>query len=137
MGKYKWKEFNTTAVGQGRDKIRATINRKGRIYLNRRAATALGEPDHVVLMYDSYHQTIGVRALREEGPNAFRARRDERAGGIILYTSNFCREFGIKPKSTLAFVRAEVDSEGVLILSIRDTLPIRRKQDTEPSGGPS
>ena len=114
---------------QDASRIRVTLNRKGQIYMNERAIKAMGDPEVVVLMYDSYHQTIGVKASTLDKRNAFRPKKKtERVGSRILYAANFCREFGIKPKQTLAFVRAEVDIEGVLILAMRDTMAAGRKK---------
>jgi hypothetical protein len=128
MGKYRWKEFETMPGERTGNKIYATINRRRCIYLNEPAMKAIGDPEVVVLMYDSYHQTIGVKAATLEKRNAFRPKKkDNKIGGRVLYAANFCREFSIKPKDTLAFVRAEVDNEGVLILGMRDTMPASKK----------
>ena len=128
MGKYRWKEFETMPGEQTANKIHATINRRRCIYLNEPAMKAIGDPELVVLMYDSYQQTIGVKAATLEKPNAFRPKKkDSKIGGRVLYAAKFCREFSIKPRDTLAFVRAEVDNEGVLILGMRDTMHAGRK----------
>lgn len=128
MGKYRWKEYEAEPREQNVTKIRATINQRGNIYLNERAIKAMGDPEVVVLMYDSYHQTIGVKASTIDKLNAVRPKiKDGKVGGRILYAANFCREFSIKPRGTMAFVRATVDNEGVLILGMRDTMPAGRK----------
>ena len=128
MGKYRWKEFEAGPAERTADKIHATINGRGQIYLNECAIKAMGEPEVVVLMYDAYHQTIGVKASTLDRRNAFRPKKkDDRVRGRVLYAANFCREFRIKPKGTMAFVRAEVDSDGVLILGMRDTMAASRK----------
>ena len=128
MGKFRWQEFESGPAEQTSDKIYATINRRRCIYLNERVIKAIGEPDLVVLMYDAYHQTIGVKGATPDKRNAFRPKmKDKRVGGRILYAANFCRQFNIKPKSTMAFVRAEVDPDGVLILAMRDTIAASRK----------
>lgn len=128
MGKYKWQEFEIGPVEQTADKIHATINKRGNIYLNERALQAIGGPEVIALMYDAYHETIGVKASTIDKRNAFRPKKkDNRVGGRILYAANFCRHFRIKPKATLAFVRAQVDPEGVLILAMRDTMSVGRK----------
>ena len=61
MGKYRWKEFESGPAENTGNKIYATINRRRCIYLNEPAMKAIGDPELVVLMYDSYHQTIGVK----------------------------------------------------------------------------
>lgn len=128
MGKYRWKEYDAVPRDQDAAKIRATINRRGNIYLNERAMKAIGEPEVVVLMYDTYHQAIGIKASTVDKLNAVRPKKkDGKVGGRILYAANFCREFSIKPRGTMAFVRAEVDNDGVLILGMRDTMPVGRK----------
>ncbi|HQU94274.1 MAG TPA: hypothetical protein PLK77_18395 [Pyrinomonadaceae bacterium] len=128
MGKYRWKEYESEPREQDATKIRATINRRGNIYLNERAIKAMGDPEVVVLMYDAYMQTIGVKASTLDKRNAFRPKKkDAKIGGRVLYAANFCREFSIKPRGTMAFVRAEVDNEGVLILAMRDTMSASKK----------
>ena len=98
MGKFRWQEFESGPAEQNAERIHATINRRGNIYLNERAIKAMGEPEVVVLMYDSYHQTIGEKASTLDKLNAFRPKKkDKRVGGRILYAANFCREFRIKP----------------------------------------
>ena len=128
MGKFRWEEFEEGPGEKTSDKIHATINKRRYLYLNERAFQAIGDPDAVVLMYDAYHQTIGVKASTIDKRNAFRPKRkDNRVGGCIVYAANFCRRYNIKPKSTLAFVRAEVDSDGVLILAMRETMSVGKK----------
>ena len=128
MGRYKWQEFETGPAEKTADKIYATINRRGNIYLNERAMKEMGEPDVVVLMYDSYQQTIGVKATTIDKRNAFRPKwKDKRVGGRVLYAANFCRHFRIRPKQTLAFVRARVEPDGVLVLGMQETMPAGKK----------
>jgi len=128
MGKYKWQEFEAGPIEQTADKIHATINKRGNIYLNERALEAIGGPEVIALMYDAYHETIGVKASTIEKLNAFRLKKkDKRVGGRILYAANFCRHFRIKPRATLAFVRAQVDPDGVLILAMRETISVGKK----------
>ena len=128
MGRFKWQEFETGPAEQSSDKIYATINQRGNIYLNERAMKEMGEPEVVVLMYDNYHQTIGVKASTIDKRNAFRPKRkDKRVGGRVLYAANFCRHFRIRPKQTLAFVRARVEPDGVLVLGMQDTMPAGKK----------
>lgn len=128
MGKFRWEEFEDGPKEKTSDKIYATINKRRYLYLNERAKQAIGDPEVVVLMYDSYHQTIGVKASTIDKRNAFRPKsKDSRVGGCIIYAANFCRRFNIKPRGTLAFVRAEVDGDGVLILAMRETMSVARK----------
>lgn len=89
---------------------------------------ALGEPDAVVMMYDRRQQTIGIQRSPLDRRNAYRLRRKDRDNnGRVLYAANFCRHYHIKPDKTLAFTNAEVDKNGVLVLSMHAVRRVGRK----------
>lgn len=123
-----WEEFEPGPVVQNAERIHVTINRRGNLYLNGRAVKAMGEPDAVVLMYDRRKQVIGIKRSPLDRPNAYRLKRkdSDRVGGRMLYAANFCRHHHIKPEETLAFTAAEVDKNGILILSMHEVRSANR-----------
>jgi hypothetical protein len=124
----KWEIFEDGPVVQTTEQIYVTINRHGNLYLNGRTLKAMGEPDAVVLMYDRRKQVIGIQRAPLDRRNAYRLRRKDRDhNGRVLYAANFCRHYHIKPDKTLTFTAAEVDKNGVLVLSMHDVRSVGRK----------
>ncbi len=125
----QWEEFEPGPALPSAEHIYVTINPKGHLYLNSRTIKALGEPDAVVLMYDRRKQAIGIKRAPLDRRNAYRLRKKDgpRTGGRMIYTANFCRHHHIRPDKTLAFTAAEVDKNGVLILSMHEVRSARRK----------
>lgn len=125
----KWEIFEDGPAIKTTEHIHVTINRRGQLYLNGRTLAALGEPDAVVMMYDLRQQTIGIQRSPLDRRNAYRLRRKDRDNnGRVLYAANFCRHYHIKPDKTLAFTNAEVDKNGVLVLSMHAVRTHERKR---------
>ncbi len=123
-----WEEFEQGPEKNPAEIIHATLNTRGNIFLNRRAIEAIGEPDHVVLMYDRRRSTIGIKSAPSSRQNAYRVKRKEkRNSGRLIYCANFCRFHQIRPDTTLAFTAAEVDKQGILILSMHEVRSVKRK----------
>ncbi len=123
----KWEEFEDGPVVQNTEQIHVTINRRGNLYLNGRTLVAMGEPDAVVMMYDRRQQTIGIKRSPLDRRSAYRLRRKDRdRNGKMLYATNFCRRYHINPDKTLAFTNAEVDKNGILILSLHEVRSARK-----------
>ncbi len=55
---WNWEEFEHGPVVKQGERIHVTLNKRGSFFLNRRAIEALGEPDHIVLMFDRRRSTI-------------------------------------------------------------------------------
>jgi hypothetical protein len=124
----KWEIFEDGPAIQTTEHIHVTINRRCHIYLNGRTLAALGEPDAVVMMYDRRQQVIGIQRSPLDRRSAYRLRRKDRdRNGKMLYATNFCRRYHINPEKTLAFTNAEVDKNGVLVLSMHDVRTLERK----------
>ena len=124
-----WEYFEQGPVENKGEQVYVTINRRGNLFLNRRAVEALGRPNLVVLMYDRRRKTIGIGAASPGPQGAFRLKRKELNGhgGRLLYASNFCRNYAIYPDETLHFTAAEVDKAGVLVLDLNEVNSVKRK----------
>ncbi|MEJ7846923.1 MAG: hypothetical protein WKF92_02415 [Pyrinomonadaceae bacterium] len=123
-----FEEFEHGPVVSQSELIHVTINARGSFFLNRRAIEALGEPDFVVLMYDRRRSTIGMTRAPSTRKNAFRLKRKDRIknNGRIIYASNFCRFYHIRPDETLAFTAPEVDKNGILVLDLNEVKSVRK-----------
>jgi len=126
---WNWEDFAQGPVESNTERIHVTINRRGNLFLNRNAVEAMGEPDAVKLMYDRRRSTIGVVRAPLDRRDAFRLKRKERkrGGGRMLYAANFCRYYSICPDETLAFLAAEVNKDGVLVLDLNEVRAVSKK----------
>ena len=79
-------------------------------------------------MYDRRRSTIGIAAAGRGQAGAFRLKRKESKGygARVLYASNFCRTYSIRPDETLRFTAAEVDTAGVLVLDLNEVKSAKR-----------
>ena len=109
----------------GRD-VHVTINPTGKIFLNRRALAALGDPDSVALMYDTKRSIIGIQPVPPSRPHAFRLQK-KFGRGRTLSAKNFCRHYSIRPEETLAFGSPTVNKDGIMILDLNDVRSVTRK----------
>lgn len=123
---WNWEQFEQGPVEAHSERIHVTLNSRGTLFFNRRAFETLGEPDAVALMYDRRRSTIGVTHAPTSRQNAFRLKRKDSRGGRVLYASNFCHFYSIRPEETLAFTAAEVNKEGVLILDLNEVRSVRK-----------
>lgn len=73
-----WEEFEQGPEKNPAEIIHATLSTRGTIFLNRRAVEAIGEPDHVILMYDRRRCTIGIKSSPSSRQNAYRLKRKEK-----------------------------------------------------------
>lgn len=104
----------------------ATLNPHGDIVITNFTFRALGEPEHVLLMYDQRNHTIGIQGKNKAlAKNAYPVRRRGSHGGRVIRGYRLCREFGIRMDRTVRFPYAEMEG-GVLILDLRDTEPAGR-----------
>jgi hypothetical protein len=97
-----------------------TLNSKGTIVINRAAHEKLGSAEAFALLYDAANHTIGLKPTRPNKPTAFPAARSGRHGGRKISAYQLFVECGIVVKETLEFPDAEIDSDGILLLNLRN-----------------
>jgi hypothetical protein len=125
---WNWQEFEQGPEEKKGKGIYVTINARGHFFLNGKALEALGEPDAVVMMYEPRRSTIGIKRAPIDRNNSYRlyAKDRGRASGKMLYASNFCRFHHIRPGETLRFTAAEVNKDGILVLSMHDVHSVKK-----------
>jgi hypothetical protein len=79
-----------------------TLQVRGLLSLNNAAYRALGQPDHVVLLYDEDQRIVGLRRVGKEWPNAYRVR--PQGSSYIVGAQGFVSYYGIKPLVAQRFV---------------------------------
>ena len=105
-----------------RARIRVTINPKGEIYMNRKAFAELGKPDAVNLYYSPARQVIAVEPSHARHAESFTLRqRQPGAGGYYVSAARLFRHHRIVIKSSEAFTRPEINSDGILLLNLQET----------------
>ena len=109
---------------------RVTINRRGLIYLNRKAYESLGSPKAVALYYSREDDSIAIEPAYPRFAENFPAIPKQE--GNAIHAATFCRHFGISVPRTERFLRPDLTAEGQLILSLRETVSVggikRRKK---------
>lgn len=126
---YKWEEFEDGQMYMTKDRIHVTINRKGKLYLNRNAIAALGNPDGVSLLYDKRQATIGVRASPLNRRSAFVLRKKKPTDqiGRVICMGNFCRRHNIRPSGTIFFTSPQLTNDGILVLDLNDVREVEHR----------
>jgi hypothetical protein len=55
-----------------------------------------------------------------------RPQENKRSAAKMLYAANFCRFHHIKPDETLRFTGADVNKDGILILSLHEVRSVKK-----------
>ena len=128
MNDYKWEDFEEGPAPDTKKRIHVTINNRCKIFFNRLALAALGNPDAVSLMYDRRQSVIGVKKTPTNRQSSYRlwTKEKRRSEGRMITAMNFCKRYGIAPAETLAFVSAEVQ-DGILVLDLNDVRSVAKK----------
>jgi len=117
---WEWDEFKDTAARRFPDRLYATINPRGDFVINRKTFIAMNEPQAVVLLYDKSTRTIGVKRSRLDVPNAILVHTRHSRYNRVFRSKKFLEKHGIQLKQTVQFPTAEIDTDGVLILNLKE-----------------
>ncbi len=117
-----------------KNKLRATINRRGMIYFNNKLYGELGRPRAVALFYNREDDIIAVQPAFERSDETFLVQ--PQGSGFTVRASTFCRHYRIRVPTTEEFLRPEVvpGTETTLLLNLRQTMTvggIERKRKVE------
>ena len=108
-----------------------SMNPKGEIRLNRYAHKAVGEPEACKLLFDRQNSTIGILGVPPGNKDAYPLRKKGPEGAFWIRAYRLCQEFGVRFPETIRFKNPEIDEEGVMILDLRNTMPVaKRKAET-------
>jgi len=119
---WQWDEFKETAARRLPERLYATISPRGDFVVNLKTYIRMNEPEAVVLLYDSDTRTIGVRPSRLDVPNAILVHTRHARYNRVFRSRKFLAKYGIEIKQTIQFPTAEIDTDGVLILNLKESV---------------
>ena len=112
----KWKEFDDPGTPRIAE-LHVSMSRKGNIHLSRRAFEALDSPSHVVLLFESETDTVGILPVPPQTVHAFRVYPTHRSGAHRFHAQRFMKKYDIRLDYGVRFPTARIE-DGVLILEI-------------------
>ncbi|MFN0279550.1 MAG: hypothetical protein ACKVRN_13290 [Pyrinomonadaceae bacterium] len=121
----KWEEFTEPGTAKIAE-LHVSMQPKGTIMLSRRAHEALGKPDHVVMLWESETDTIGLRSVPPRTLNAFRVYRMDHRGTARFHAQRFLQKYDIRLDQTVRFPTATIE-DGVLLLELPYRIPSPRR----------
>ena len=131
METFNFKIFEQGPIERSRVRMHVTIDSRCRIYFNKPALEAFGNPPGVVLMYDETKKAIGVLPSIVARKETYGLKTiGAHTGGKAISALNFCRNFSIAPSETLAFQNPRLNHDGILILSLHHVQPVTRRGRT-------
>ena len=86
--------------------------------LSRNAYEALGQPTHVVMLFEEETSTIGIRPVPPRTLNAFQLYDSGRSGAYRFHALRFVQKHDIRLDQTVRFPTATIEN-GVLILELK------------------
>jgi hypothetical protein len=132
---WQWEEFKETAARRIPDRLYATINPRGDFVVNLKTYIRMNEPEAVVLLYDRDSRTIGVRPSRLDIPNAILVHTRHARYNRVFRSRKFLVKHGIGIKQTVQFPTAEIDTDGVLILNLKESVHATHMPQKRQSSG--
>lgn len=117
--KRDWKEIPRDGKRAQWAGLYVTLNSKGTIVINRATHERLDAPPAFLLFYDAPNNSIGLKPTGASMKNAYPVLKSGRHGGKKISAYRLLVECGLNIKDTLEFTDAEIDHDGILILSLR------------------
>jgi hypothetical protein len=99
--------------------VYVSLNRHGKIAMNRVAYRRAGEPAAFHILFDKVNSRIALKPIAASMKHAYPATKKGRHGGRVIHAFRLLKEFGIKIDETIEFKDPEVDYDGQLILDLR------------------
>ena len=109
-----------------RERVHVTIKSSGAIFLNQKAHKMMGRPLAVYLYYNRPKDMIVLEPTQLLTSNVAFLLRDANHSARLIYSSPFCKHFGIKISGTLRFLSPSVDAVGRMYLKISETVNVTR-----------
>jgi len=113
----RWEEFAEPGTARIAE-LHASMSPYGTMLLSRKTYEALGEPSHVVMLWDAQTDTVGIRPVPPGTLNAFRLYATNRSGAYRFHALRFLVKYDIRLQYTVRFPTAAIE-DGVLLLELR------------------
>ena len=108
-----------------------TLNPSGKLCFNRYTFERLGEPEAALLLYDRATQTIGVQPAQLTDDDAFPICRVTKKPGRVIHAARLIKEWNIELPYGVRFHRANFNTDGILVLDLRETRRTQRARGGE------
>lgn len=120
-----WVKFKGIEKVRGFNRHHITINRVGQIHINRQAHEDLGRPKAVTLYFEPGLMKIAIEPAepRLAGSVPLIAKT---FGAYYIPARQFIRQNRIHIAGTEAFIKPEINYNGILILDLNQTLRVGR-----------
>ena len=126
---WQWEEFRHGP--DTRDELRVTLSPKGEIMIGARAVERLGRADWAVLSFDRRNSLIGVRPAHRHVENAYPLLHKLKGRHRIIRAFKFCLYYGIAFERTRAFVKPQIQENGMLVLDLKATVAAGKRLDVK------
>ena len=124
-----FEKFNGGPTLATQNRMHVTMSALGVIYLNQNTYRILGKPAAVSLYYSREQDTIAIEPANPRLPQSFPVKPCQNAYRILA--GPFLGHFKIRTAETIRFVRPDIDDQGVLMLDLRATVNVTRRQRSQ------
>jgi len=124
--KAEWIEIKRDDVPPQHAGLRVSMNKEGKIVINRAGYKMLGSPKAFKLLFDKVNSRIGLRPTAPGLSNAYPALKSNRFGAKMVRAFRLMREHRVILPKTVEFPDACVDDTGMLVLDLRTAVVSRR-----------
>ena len=126
-----WVKFNGITKERGFNRHHITINHNGQIHVGRQAHIDLGRPRAVTLYYEPDLNKIAIEPADPRGKGVVPLIEKE-FGAQYIPAKQFARENRIHIAGTEAFIKPEINHNGILILDLNQTTRVTRGRRLSP-----
>ena len=124
-----WIKFRGLSPQRDPERHHITINHKGQIHIGRQAHTDLGRPRAVTLYYEPDLHKIAIQCADTRVPGRVPV-IPKTNGAYYVPASQFIRQNRIHIAGTEAFIKPELNHNGILILDLTETTRVGRGRRT-------
>jgi hypothetical protein len=125
----KFEEFKGGPNRIERDVPRVTLNERGLLHMNKLAFEAFGSPGAVKLFFEENEMVIALKPADLRHRNAFPLKRHNAGSTRIIHALPLCKHYKIPIERTILFNEIDIDNEGTMFLSLKNTTRIGRRWD--------
>lgn len=126
-----WVKFNGLTKERGFNRYHVTINHNGQIHLGRQAHTDLGRPRAVTLYYEPSLNKIAIEPSDHRTPGNVPLIA-KTFGAYYVPAAQFVRQNRIRVAGTEAFIKPEINHNGIMILDLNETVRVCRGRKIGP-----
>ncbi len=126
-----WVKFKGIKNERGFNRHHITINNKGQIHVGRKAHEDLGRPCAVLLYFEPLLNKIAVEPADPRAHGGVPLIEKE-FGAYYIPAKQFVRENRIAIAGTEAFVKPEINHNGIMILDLTNTTRVSRGRRLRP-----